>query len=119
MHNVVLPFQTFHFPVLGGGSGVVGTGVGVVVGATVVLVGVGVVIGLLMVVVSVTDREVVALVEIVGGFVGGVITFGSSVESLVVCSPPFEGKFGCGSTFGSAGACASWPAGSGCIIGVV
>jgi len=84
MHNVLFPL-TVHFPILGGGSGVVGTGV---VGAAVV-VGVEVVVDLVVVVVV---DIVVGLVEVIVGFVvGAVITFGS-VESFVACPSLIEGK---------------------------
>lgn len=76
---------TFHFSVLGGGSGVVGAGVvgaAVVVGAVV-----EVVVGLVVVVVV-----VVVVVEVVVGFVvGGMITFDVFVESFIICSSLFEG----------------------------
>jgi len=97
MHNVLFPL-TVHFPILGGGSGVVGAGV---VGAAVV-VGIEVVVDLVVVVV---DNVVIGLVEvvvdcvevIVGCVVGAVIIFGSA-ESFVACPSLVEGK-GIGSAF--------------------
>jgi len=96
MHNVLFPL-TVHFPILGGGSGVVGAGV---VGAAVV-VGIEVVVDLVVVVV---DNVVVGLVEVVVGCVEvvvdcvvGAIIFGSA-ESFVACPSLVEGK-GIGSAF--------------------
>lgn len=87
MHNVLFSL-TVHFPKLGGGSGVVGAGVvgtGVVVGADV-----DVVVGLIVVVVCGVG---VGSIEVVVCFVvGGVITFGASVESFIVCSSLVEGE---------------------------
>lgn len=87
MHNVLFSL-TVHFPKLGGGSGVVGTGV---VGTVVVVgAGVDVVVGLVVVVV----REVgVGSVEVVVDFVvDTVVIFGASVESFIVCSSLVEGE---------------------------
>lgn len=83
MHNVLFSL-TVHFPVLGGGSGVVGAGV---VGAAVV-VGAGVVVGLVVVVVGLV--VVVVGLVVVDLVVGVVITTVVSADSCVVCRSLLE-----------------------------
>jgi len=75
MHKVLFS-RTVHFPVLGGGSGVVGAGV---VGAAVVI-GAGIVVGLVVVVVGL----VVVVVGLVVVVVGSVVVVGLVVVDLDV-----------------------------------
>jgi len=86
MIQIVLFSTTFHFPVLGGGSGVVGAGV-VEVGA--VVVGAGVVVVVEVVVVEVVVVEVVVVVVVFGAIVVVGITidtFDFTVELLITCA---------------------------------